>query len=149
MSHDDVTAPPPRRETYRREQALLREAMAAAAAQREAGEAQRLIDQFIADARSSGIEPEPLRMHLSGGGTARTDKLGWYIKIDQTVAIGNDGGYYLLSMPGGLRERLSGVKLKPNQPSMQVNKGGRDGESGELADFLTRRLADSGYAEPR
>ncbi|WP_341730069.1 hypothetical protein [Brooklawnia sp.] len=141
MSHDDVTASKPDVPvTSRREDALLREAFASAAAESEAWEAQQLIDEFIAQAQRAGIEPEPLRMHLSGGGTARTDKFGWYIKVDQTVAIGSDGSYYQLSMPGGLKERLSGVRLSPNQPSLQVSKGGRDGESGDLADFLTRRL---------
>lgn len=141
MSHDDVTASQPETPARsRREDALLREAFASVAAENEAREAQQLIDEFIAQAEHAGIKPEPLRMHLSGGGTARTDKFGWYIKVDQTVAIGSDGGYYVLSMPGGLKERLSGVRLVATQPSLQVSKGGRDGESGDLADFLTRRL---------
>lgn len=100
-----------------------------------------LIDGFIAQARELGIEPEPLRVQLSGGGTARTDKLGWHIKVNQSVAIGEDGGYYILSMLGGLRERVRGVRLTATQPALQVSRGGRDGETGDLADFLTRRLS--------
>lgn len=111
-----------------------------AAAEQEAAEAQMLIDDFIAQARALGIEPEPLRMQLTGGATARTDKKGWYIKVNQSVAIGDDGGYYILTMPGGLRERLAGVRLEPSQPSLQVSRGGRDGETGDLADFLIKRL---------
>ena len=141
MSHDDVTADRPDASARsRRENALRREDLANAAADREAREAQELIDEFIAQAERAGIKPEPLRMHLSGGGTARTDKFGWYIKVNQTVAIGSDGGYYILTMPGGLKERLSGVALVASQPSLQVSRGGRDGESGDLSDFLTRRL---------
>lgn len=141
ISHDEVTTSRPETPSRsRREDALLREEFASVAAQREAHEAQQLIDDFIAQARRAGIEPEPLRVHLSGGGTARTDRFGWYIKVDQTVAIGSDGGYYVLSMPGGLQERLSGVRLVATQPALQVSLGGRDGESGDLADFLTRRL---------
>lgn len=102
--------------------------------------AQRLIEQFIAQARGRGIRPEPLRARLSNGGTARTDKKGWYIKTNQTVGIGEDGGYYVLSIPGGLRERLSGVRLKPSQPGLRVVPTGRDDEAGGLADFLIRRL---------
>jgi hypothetical protein len=43
-------------------------------------------------------------------------------------------------VPGGLRERISGVKLKPSAPPLIVGKGGRDGESGDLAEFLRWRL---------
>lgn len=125
---------------WRRVDALRKAEMAQTAAKREAMVAQQLIDQFIAQARERGIRPEPLRMKLSGGGTARTDKKGWYIKVDQTVAIGEDGGYYILSMPGGLRERVSGVRLRPSQPCLEVSRGGRDGETGGLSDFLTKRL---------
>lgn len=112
-----------------------------AAAAAEAQQAQALIDGFIAQARGLGIAPEPLRAQLSGGGTARTDKTGWYIKVNQSVAIGADGGYYILSVLGGLRERITGVRLSPSQPVLQVSRGGRDGETGDLADFLTRRLS--------
>lgn len=145
MSSEQATPEPPSLPaeaplTGRRADALRRVEMASTAAAREAVEAQQLIDAFIAQARELGIDPEPLRMQLSGGGTARTDKSGWYIKVNQTVAIGEDGGYYILSMPGGLRERIAGVHLHPTQPALQVSRGGRDGETGELADFLTKRL---------
>jgi hypothetical protein len=46
----------------------------------------------------------------------------------------------VLTVPGGLRERLSGVKLKSTPPPLIVGKGGRDGESGDIADFLKWRL---------
>ncbi len=124
----------------RRADALRRAELARTAAQRDAAAAQQLIDRFIAEARARGIDPEPLRMQLSGGGTARTDKLGWYIKNSQTVAIGEDGGYYILSMPGGLLKRFGVIKLTPVQPSLEVSRGGRDGETGDLADFLAKRL---------
>ena len=44
-------------------------------------------------------------------------------------------------MPGGLKERLRGVQLRPSPPPLIVGKGGRDGETGDLAEFLARRLA--------
>lgn len=66
MSHDDVTADRPDASARsRRENALRREDLANAAADREAREAQELIDEFIAQAERAGIKPEPLRMHLS------------------------------------------------------------------------------------
>lgn len=141
MSHEEVTDKSPQLGmTSRRADALRRVELDRIAAEQEARQAQVLIDEFIAQAGQLGIAPEPLRMHLSAGGTARTDKFGWYIKVNQTVAIGSDGGYYILTMPGGLRERLTGVKLTASQPALQVSRGGRDGETGDLADFLIKRL---------
>lgn len=141
MTHDEVnqdanSAPI----SDRRADALRRVELAREAAEQEAKLAQELIDQFIAEATERGIAPEPLRVQLSDGSTARSDKTGWYIKRNRTVAIGADGGYYICAMPGGLRERLTGVRLTPAQPALQVSRGGRDGETGDLADFLTKRL---------
>lgn len=128
----------------RRADAVRRAELARDAAGREAAAAQVLIDEFVSRATQLGIAPEPLRMQLSGGGTARTDKSGWYLKANRTVAIGADGNYYILTMPGGLRERLFGVQLTNSQPVLQVSRGGRDGETGDLAEFLARRLAPDG-----
>jgi hypothetical protein len=114
-----------------------------ATASREAVAAQALIDDFVAEARRRGIEPAPLRAQLIGGGTARTDQRGWYIKANQSVAISEDGAYLLLVVAGGLMERLRGVTIKPTLPPLEVSKGGRDGETGPLADFLQRRLAQA------
>jgi len=125
----------------RRADALRRADMAASAARQEAEAAQVLIDDFVARANALGLAPEPLVAHLIGGGTARTDKRGWYVNVPQTVAIGPDGAWYRLVVPGGLAERLRGVRLTPSPPTLTVLPGGRDGESGPLADFLERRLA--------
>ena len=38
----------------------------------------------------------------------KTDKSGWYLRKNESLAIGEDGGYYILTVPGGLRERLPG-----------------------------------------
>ena len=103
-------------------------------------DAQELIDGFIDAANRAGIAPEPLRAQLTGGGTARTDRRGWYIKVDRSVAIGEDGKYYRLTVDGGLKERLSGVRLKPSTPGTSLG-GGQDGGTEQLADFLTRALA--------
>ena len=144
MSHNDVTIrtddEPYVNRVARRIDAQHRLEVERAAAEHEARQAQVLIDQFIAQAHQLGIAPEPLRVQLSGGGTARTDRKGWYIKVNQSVAIGSDGGYYILTVLGGLRERITGVRLTPTLPALQVSRGGRDGETGDLADFLTRRL---------
>ena len=103
-------------------------------------QAQVLIDHFVADAKTREIAPQPLRATLYTGQSVKTDKVGWYLRKNQSLAIGDDGSYYVLTVPGGLRERLSGVKLKASPPPLIVGKGGRDGESGDLAEFLRWRL---------
>ncbi len=71
----------------------------------------------------------------------KTDKTGWYLRLNRSVAVGDDGAYYVLTVPGGLRERFTGVRLRPTPPPLEVGRGGRDGETGSLADFLRWRLA--------
>ncbi|SER96605.1 hypothetical protein SAMN05443377_12321 [Propionibacterium cyclohexanicum] len=110
------------------------------AARREAVSAQKLIDDFVVAARERGLEPQPLMAKLLSGGTVKTDKKGWYIKRSHTIAVGEDGGYYVLTVPGGLLARWRGVELHRAQPSLQVSRGGRDGETGDLAEFLQRTL---------
>jgi hypothetical protein len=124
----------------RAEEAARRAELAANANRAESKQAQVLIDRFVTDARERGIAPVPLRATLYSGQSVKTDKVGWYLRKNQSLAIGEDGSYYVLTVPGGWRERLSGVKLKPSPPPMVVGKGGRDGESGDLAEFLRWRL---------
>jgi hypothetical protein len=122
------------------EEAARRAELAAAQARGESREAQKLIDQFVIDAKAKGIMPHPLRATLYGGQSVKTDKLGWYIRKNQSVAIDEDGAYYVLTVPGGLRERFSGVKLTPSPPPLVVGRGGKDGESSDLVDLLRWRL---------
>ena len=92
-------------------------------------------------ARERGIAAEPLRATLLSGHRVRTDKTGWYLRANRSVAIGEDGGYYVLVVPGGLAERFRGVRLSPSPAPLVVGQGGRDGETGPIGDFLDRRLA--------
>lgn len=108
---------------------------------REAAAAQKLIDDFVATARERGIAPEPLRAHLLDGHDARTHQRGWFLNASRSVAIGENGEYYQLVVPGGLRERLRGVDLEPSDPPLHIGRGGRDGETGMLSEFLAWRLA--------
>jgi hypothetical protein len=124
----------------RAEEAARRLQLAAAQERGESLQAQKLIDGFVAEARERGLPTEPLRATLLTGQSVRTDKTGWYLRKNRSLAIGEDGSYYVLTVPGGLRERLSGVKLQPSPPPLVVGKGGRDGESGSLTDFLRWRL---------
>ncbi len=59
----------------------------------ESVKAQRLIDEFVATARERGLAAEPLRARLPGGAEVKTDKSGWYLRQDRSVAIGEGGEY--------------------------------------------------------
>ena len=111
------------------------------AARREAKAAQIMIDDFIQRAIALGIAPVPLRATTLDGHTVKTDKTGWYIRQNKSIAIDTQGGYHSLVVPGGLRERFRGVRLAGDQPSLSVGKGGRDGETGTLKEFLGWVLA--------
>jgi hypothetical protein len=124
----------------RAEEAARRAELAAAQERGESAQAQQLIDGFVAQARARGLAPEPLRATLFTGQSVKTDQVGWYLRKNRSLAIGADGRYYVLTVPGGLRERLSGVRLEPSPPPLVVGRGGRDGESGSLVDFLRWRL---------
>jgi hypothetical protein len=132
---------PEGRGTSRAEEAALRADLAAGAERAESAKAQVLIDQFLIDVVAAGIAAEPLRATLYSGQAVKTDKRGWYLRKNRSVAVGEDGSYYILTVPGGLKERLRGVRLRPSLPPLIVGKGGRDGETGDLSEFLARRLA--------
>ena len=124
----------------RAEEAARRVELAAGQERAESRKAQVLIDQFLADAAAAGVAPEPLKATLYTGQSVKTDKVGWYLRKNKSLAIGDDGSYYVLTVPGGLRERFTGVKLVASPPPLIVGKGGRDGETGDLAEFLRWRL---------
>lgn len=123
------------------ERAARRAELAAGDRRAEQLRAQRLIDAFVAEAERQGLPSEPLRARLFSGPFIRTDKQGWYLRVDRSVAIGTDGGYYQLVVPGGWRERLTGVRLQPSPPPLEIGRGGKDGETGPLSEYLDRRLA--------
>ena len=124
----------------RAEDAARRAEMEAQAVRAEAAQAQVLIDDFVTRAKAKGIAPVPLRATLYTGQSVKTDKVGWYLRKNETLAIGDDGAYYILTVPGGLKERLRGVHLEPSPPPMSVGKGGKDGDTGDLKDYLERIL---------
>lgn len=125
----------------RAEEAARRVELAAGQERSDSAKAKVLIDQFLVDARVAGIYPEPLKATLYTGQTVKTDQRGWYLRKNHSVAIGEDGSYYILTVPGGWAERIRGVHLTPTPPPLIVGKGGRDGETGDLAEFLQARLA--------
>src|SRR3712207_1519287 len=117
----------------RAEEAARRAELAAVAERGESAQAQVLIDAFVTEAKARGLPPVPLRSTLYSGQSVKADKVGWDLRKNQGLAIGNDGAFYVLAVPGGLKERLRGVQLKPSPPPLYIGKGGRDGETGDLS----------------
>lgn len=114
--------------------------LAASARRNEAVAAQVLVDQFVLDAAARGVPPVPLLATQLDGRQVKTDKTGWYVNKGRSLAIGEDGSWYVLTVPSSTFGRFRGVKLKPSPPELHVGRGGRDGESGDLQDFLDRVL---------
>lgn len=115
--------------------------MAEAARRREGEAAQVLVDQFVVDARAAGIDPVPLQAMQLNGRPVKTDKVGWYVNRSRSIAIGTDGAWYVLTVPSIPFGRFRQTKLEPSLPELVVGRGARDGESGDLPDFLARVLA--------
>ncbi|MFT4225015.1 hypothetical protein [Micropruina sp.] len=126
----------------RQEDARRRQELADAALRNESVAAQVLIDEFVATAAARGLKAEPLRALLMDGTRVKSDQVGWYINKGQTLAIAPDGRFFKLLTTGGRFARFTGVKLSPSLPPMVVGRGGRDGETGDLKDFLDRALDD-------
>jgi hypothetical protein len=128
----------------RAEDAARRAELAAGQRQAEAARAQQLIDTFVIAVNEAAVPPVGLQARLMSGQLVRTDRQGWYLRRDRSIAIGTDGGYYQLLVPGGFRERLRGVRLQPSPPPMVIGRGAKDGEAGDLRFFLDRFLAERG-----
>ncbi|HEU4349907.1 MAG TPA: hypothetical protein VFR35_19190 [Actinoplanes sp.] len=114
----------------------------------EAAEAAVLLADFVRQARERGLEPETLSAtSFDGRARYRTKQRGWYLKRNKSIAVGEDGGYYVLTVPSSLRARLTGADVRPSVPRLVVGAGGGDGETLPLAQLLRRRL-DAGVTWP-
>ncbi|NUR31774.1 MAG: hypothetical protein HOV83_39035 [Catenulispora sp.] len=132
----------------RRDLAVTRHAEAAAKARAaEAAEARALIADFVA--RAGDLTPVRLKARpYSGGGRYRTNVTGWYIHPDESMAIGVDGGFYLLTVVPSITARLRGATVEPQEPLLIIGRGAKDGESISLKELLRRRL-EAGDDWPR
>ncbi|WP_229069802.1 hypothetical protein [Actinoplanes sp. DH11] len=107
----------------------------------EARQASALLDTFVVQAAERGLEPHPLVARaLDGRATYKTHLRGWYLKSNRSVAVGEDGEYYILTVPPSLRARFTGADLSPSRPRLIVGAGGGDGEPVPLKQLLDRRL---------
>jgi hypothetical protein len=115
---------------------------ARAAAAHESQQARVLVADFVRAAREAGIEPVALRARgYTGSGSYRTDVRGWYLQPKGSLAIGEDGEFYVLTVAGGVVARVRGVTLEPREPQLTIGRGARDGESMALSELLQWRLA--------
>ncbi|MDO5678383.1 MAG: hypothetical protein Q4G35_12855 [Propionibacteriaceae bacterium] len=122
--------------TERQKAARIRAELNASHARNEAARAKVLIDDFLAAAEKQGLAPRPLKATTMDGHLVKTDKVGWYLRTNHSIAIDTEGNYYSLTVPGGFMARIKGVKLEPQLAPLVVGRGGRDGETGDLKEFL-------------
>ncbi|GAA2499367.1 hypothetical protein [Winogradskya humida] len=132
------------RATWREQRRQAVDGHAAALAADRAAEAEKagaLLASFVRRAAEQGLAPHDLRaVAFDGRSTFRTTLRGWYLKSNRSVAVGADGGYYVLTVPSSLRARFTGATVSPSSPRLVVGAGGGDGETIPLAQLLERRL---------
>lgn len=132
-------------EDWRAQRARAIEAHAAAYARSEATEtakAAELVADFARRARQRGLTSTRLTARsYHGRGRFRTGLRGWYLNPARTLAVGEDGRYYLLEVRGGLWAWLRGAAVSPSPPRLVTGVGARDGESVPLQTLLELRLA--------
>ncbi len=127
----------------RRENARARAALLRAEQEQEYAAGRALLARFVEAAREGGPAPEPLFVtHPGNGARARTPLRGWYLRDNRSMGVDVDGNFYLLTAPLTLLERLRGVRPEPGDPPLILGKGGRDGETIDLVDALTRVWPD-------
>lgn len=117
---------------------------AAALERRKAGEtaqARELLVGFVQELKTRGVEPEELRAQVVGTGASyRTGVTGWYLKKNRSLGVDLDANFYILGVSASLKSRLTGVRVTPSDPPLDVGRGARDGESMPLAQLLQLRL---------
>ena len=110
----------------------------------ESAQARELIAEFVKKATRLGIPSVRLRARsYDGRSRYRTGTYGWYLRRNESVAVGTDGEFYLLTVPNSLRARLGGATLEPSDPPLVLGRGARDGESIDLADALAIALGEA------
>jgi hypothetical protein len=108
----------------------------------EAGQARAMLTAFVSDALDHGPAPVPLHARsFNARHRYRTALTGWYLKQNESVAVGTDGEFYILSVPSSVSALLRGAHPHPSDPPLVIGAGGRDGESIDLVAALARLSA--------
>ena len=114
-------------------------------ARKEAAEAQQaeaMLLEFVQSACAHGVAPVALvARSYDGRHRYKTGLRGWYLTVDERLAVAEGGQFYILSVRGSIRERLTGTTLTPVRPRLIIGEGGRDGDRIALRALLERRLA--------
>ncbi|GAB1641869.1 hypothetical protein [Krasilnikovia sp. MM14-A1259] len=114
----------------------------------EVAQATSLLTDFVRRAAERGLPPATLAARsFDGRATYRTRLRGWYLKANRSIAVGEDGQYYVLTVASSLRARFTGAEPVSSPPRLVVGAGGGDGETMPLARLLERRL-DAGVVWP-
>lgn len=131
-------------ESWARQRSAAAAEHAASQERRKAAESQQartIVAAFVREAQELGVAPQPLTASsYNGRGRYRTNLTGWYIRQNHSLAIGTDGEYYILNVPGSLRARLTAATVVPVEPPMVTGAGGGDGETVPLDELLRMRL---------
>lgn len=110
-------------------------------------QARQLVEEFARTARERGIATTRLTARAYNGRSRyRTNLVGWYVHPDRSLAVGEDGAFYVLGVAASMRSRLLGAEVRPQDPLLVIGRGAKDGESISLRELLQRRLiaADGG-----
>ncbi len=128
----------------RRRAAIHHAAAAKRQADAESVKAQAMLDRFVADAVAAGLAPEALRAYSLGGSkrTFRTNRRGWYLRRDHSIAVDVDGRYLVLAVHVPWSALFTGATVADSAPPLVVGRGGKDGDAIDLADLLARRLTE-------
>jgi hypothetical protein len=107
----------------------------------ETERARALLAGFVREARERGLPTVPLKARAMNGRVLyRTGLTGWYLKRNGSLAVDEDGAFYVMSAPTSFGSRLRGVTVTPSDPPLVVGVGARDGESMPLAELIALRL---------
>jgi hypothetical protein len=107
----------------------------------ESARAQVLLDRFVEQAKQAGLPAEELTARpWSGSARYRTGVVGWYLRRNRSVGVGEDGSFYVLNAPPVRFGRWRTVRIDPTPPPLVVGKGAGDGEVVDLDVLLQQRL---------
>lgn len=113
---------------------------------RESEQASALLKDFVAKAITKGIAPVTLHARsYNGRSRYRTNVQGWYLKMNESLAVDASANFYILTVESSLRNRFSGAQLTPSPPPLVLGKGGRDGETLDLTEAIDRILHPERY----